>query len=117
MANVIITNNGTGLLSVNNLKLVDAITHAVTSEDLNVMAMSFSLNPITVDPNSYDYDGIDDEIIQQPDVDEPDVDDPVVDDPADDNTGAEDDIFTRIVGFFKNFFESIFAYFKEILVI
>lgn len=122
VANVIITNNGTGLLSVNNLKLVDAIAHAVTSEDLNVMAMSFSLKPITVDPNSYDYDGIDDEIIQQPDVDEPDVDDPVVDDPvvddpADDNTGAEDDIFTRIVGFFKNFFESIFAYFKEILVI
>ena len=122
VANVIITNNGTGLLSVNNLKLVDAIAHAVTSEDLNVMAMSFSLKPITVDPNSYDYDGIDDEIIQQPDVDEPDVDDPVVDDPviddpADDNTGAEDDIFTRIVGFFKNFFKSIFAYFKEILVI
>ncbi len=117
VANVIITNSGTGLLSVNNLKLVDAIAQVVTSDDLNAMAESFSLTPITVDPNSYDYDGIDDEIIQQPEVDDPDVDAPVIDDPDIDAPVVEEDIFTRIVGFFKNFFNSIFAYFKEILVI
>ncbi len=104
VANVIITNNGTGLLSVNNLKLVDATAQVVTSEDLPVMARSLSLRPRTVDPNSYDYDAIVDENTQQPEVDEP----------VDDNTDVEipvviDNIFTRIVAFFKKLFGFIFS--------
>ena len=103
MANVIITNNGTGLLSVNNLKLVDATAQVVTSEDLPVMARSLSLRPRTVDPNSYDYDAIVDDNTQQPDVDTP----------VDDNTDVEipvvvENIFTRIVAFFKKLFGFIF---------
>lgn len=106
MANVVITNSGTGLLSVNNLKLVDAIAQAVTSEDLPAMAMSFSLRARTVDPNSYDYDGVSDEIITD------DTQQPEVDTPADDNTDVEtpvvENIFTRIIAFFKKLFETIF---------
>ena len=106
MANVVITNSGTGLLSVNNLKLVDAIAQAVTSEDLPAMAMSFSLRARTVDPNSYDYDGVSDEIITD------DTQQPEVDTPADDNTDVEtpvvENIFTRIIAFFKTLFETIF---------
>lgn len=103
VANVIITNIGSGLLSVNNLKLVDATAQAVTSEDLPVMARSLSLRPRTVDPNSYDYDAIVDENTQQPDVDTP----------VDDNTDVEipvvvENIFTRIVAFFKKLFGFIF---------
>lgn len=106
VANVIITNNGTGLLSVNNLKLVDAIAHVVTSEDLPVMARSFSLTPRTVEPNSYNYKGIVNDTTQQPDVDEP----------GNDNTDVEipvviDNIFTRIVAFFKNLLAFIFKIF------
>lgn len=106
MANVVITNSGTGLLSVNNLKLVDATAQAVTSEDLPAMAMSFSLRARTVDPNSYDYDGVSDEIITD------DTQQPEVDTPADDNTDVEtpvvENIFTRIIAFFKKLFETIF---------
>ena len=106
MANVVITNSGTGLLSVNNLKLVDATAQAVTSEDLPAMAMSFSLRARTVDPNSYDYDGVSDEIITD------DTQQPEVDTPADDNTDVEtpvvENLFTRIIAFFKRFFETIF---------
>ncbi|MBQ4572269.1 MAG: VWA domain-containing protein [Clostridia bacterium] len=106
MANVIITNNGTGLLSVNNLKLVDATAQVVTSEDLPVMARSFSLTPRTVDPNSYNYNAITGGDTQQPDVDEP----------GNDNTDVEvpvivDNIFTRIIAFFKNLFAFIFKIF------
>ena len=113
MANVIITNNGTGLLSVNNLKLVDATAQVVTGEDLPAMAMSFSLRPRTVEPNSHNYNGIVDDDTQQPEVDTP-----VVDTPVDDNTNVDDNtdvetpvvenIFTRIIAFFKKLFESIF---------
>ena len=107
VANVVITNNGTGLLSVNNLKLVDATAQAVTSEDLPVMARSLSLRPTRVDPNSYDYDGVNDDIV----ID--DTQQPEIDTPVEDNTDVElpvivDNIFTRIIAFFKKFFESIF---------
>ena len=103
VANVIITNIGSGLLSVNNLKLVDATAQAVTSEDLPAMARSLSLRPRTVDPNSYDYDAIVDDNTQQPDVDTP----------VDDNTDVEipvvvENIFTRIIAFFKKLFGFIF---------
>ena len=101
VANVIITNSGTGLLSVNNLKLVDATAQVVTSEDLPVMARSLSLSPRTVDPNSYNYNGIVSEDTQQPEVD--------------DNTDVDisvviNNIFTRIVAFFKKLFNFILAY-------
>ena len=108
MANVIITNSGSGLLSVNNLKLVDASAVAVASEDLPVMARSLSLRARTVDPNSYDYDGVSDEIItdntQQPEVDTP----------VDDNTEVEvpvvvENIFTKIIAFFKKLIGFIFS--------
>ncbi len=116
VANVIITNNGKGLLSVNNIKLVDATAQIVTSEDLSAMAMTFSLTPIRVEPNSFDYNAIVNGGSQQPDVDEPEVDnpevdEPVVDEPSNDNTGDDVpvmNIFDRIVAFFKKLFESIF---------
>ncbi len=103
VANVIITNIGSGLLSVNNLKLVDATAQAVTSEDLPVMARSFSLSPRPVDPNSYDYDGVVNEDTQQPEIDEP----------VDDNTDVEvptfiENLITTIVTFIKKLFGFIF---------
>lgn len=108
VANVVITNNGAGLLSVNNLKLVDATAQAVTSEDLPVMARSLSLRPTRVDPNSYDYDGVSDDIV----ID--DTQQPEVDTPVDDNTDVEvpaivENIFTRIIAFFKKLFGFIFS--------
>ncbi len=117
VANVIITNSGTGLLSVNNIKLVYASAQVVSGEDLNAMAMTFAMTPTRVEPNSYDYNAIVSEDTQQPEVDEPvvdnpEVDEPVVDNPSDDNTDVDvsvmNNILDRIVAFFKKLFESIF---------
>ena len=101
-ANVIITNSGTGLLSVNNLKLVDATAQTVTGDDFNAMARSFALTPRTVDPNSYDYDAIVDEGVQQQ---------PDVEDNTDNNEVVDvlENIITRIVALLKRFFEFIFS--------
>ena len=125
VANVVITNNGTGLLSVNNIKLVDATAHVVTGEDLNVMARSLSLSPVTVEPNSYNYNALVPDDAQQPDVDEPNVDEPNADEPnvdepnvdepndepTDDgndvDTPVVDGILNRILAFFKKLFASI----------
>ncbi len=121
-ANVVITNSGsTGLLSVNNIKLVDATASIVEGAELNQMAMSLALAPTVVDPNSYDYDAIVSEGVKpgeipggnNPSVDEPEVDEPVVDEPTDDNTDVEtpvvENIFTKIINFFKNFFKTFFG--------
>lgn len=109
-ANVIITNTGDGLLSVNNLKLVDATAAVVSGEDLAVMAVSLSVEPTTVEPNSYDYNAIGSDGAQQPDVDEP------ADDPVDDGNDVEvpvvvENILTRIIAFFKKLFAPIFNIF------
>lgn len=107
-ANVIITNSGDGLLGVNNLKLVDATATVVESGDLAVMAMSLSVAPTTVEPNSYDYNAVVTDDAQQPEADEP----------AEDNNDVEDgndveipvvveDILTRIFAFIKKLFASI----------
>ena len=93
-ANVVITNSGTGLLSVNNIKLVDAAAQVVNGAELNQMAMSLALAPTVVEPNAYDYDTIVSEGVKpgelpggnQPSVDEPEVDEPVVDEPTDEPT-------------------------------
>ena len=112
VANVIVTNSGSGLLSVNNIKLVDASASVVSSEDLLLMATSLSLTPVTVEPNSYDYDAI---VVEdaQPEVD---------DNTGNDDTGVDNDpiidvpvvtesIFDKIIAFFKNLFSSIFNIF------
>lgn len=119
-ANVIITNSGSGLLGVNNLKLVDATAQIVESEELAVMAMSLFVAPTTVEPNSYDYNALITDNAQQPDVGEPDVDEPVVDEPVvdepvDDGNDVEVPVVTgildKIIAFFKNLFASIFNIF------
>lgn len=117
VANVIITNNGTGLLSVNNIKLVYASAQVVSGEDLNALAMTFAMTPTRVEPNSFDYNAIVNGGSTQPDVDNPEVDEPVVDEPvidnpSDDNTGDDvpvvNNILDRIVAFFKKLFGFIF---------
>ena len=117
VANVIITNNGTGLLSVNNIKLVYASAQVVSGEDLNAMAMTFAMTPTRVEPNSFDYNAIVNSGSTQPDVDNPEVDEPVVDEPvidnpSDDNTGDDVSVvknfLDRIIAFFRKIFETIF---------
>jgi hypothetical protein len=135
-ANVVITNSGSsGLLSVNNIKLVDATASIVEGAELNQMAMSLALAPTVVEPNAFDYSAIvsegvkpgdipggnnpsvdepevDEPVVDEPVVDEPVVDDPVVDEPTDDNTdngSTVENIFTRIINFFKNFFKTFFG--------
>lgn len=118
VANVIITNNGTGLLSVNNIKLVYASAQVVSGEDLNAMAMTFAMTPTRVEPNSYDYNAIvsegtqpdvDEPTVDVPEVDEPTVDEPTVDEPIVDIPVVSDNIFTKIIAFFRNLFSSIFG--------
>ncbi len=119
-ASVLITNTGDGLLAVNNLKLTGAVAAVPTSEDLAVMEVSYSMTPITIDPNSYDYNAIVSGGSQQPGagepgVGEPDVDEPVVDEPVDDGNDVEVPVVTgildKIIAFFKNLFASIFNIF------
>ncbi|MBQ7976036.1 MAG: VWA domain-containing protein [Clostridia bacterium] len=112
-ANVIITNTGDGLLSVNNLKLVDATAQVVASEDLTLMAMSLSVEPTTVEPNSYDYNAVVDNNTQEPEVDVPDADEPSDDNGNNNNGGSVievpdvmDSIFAKISAFFKKLFAS-----------
>ncbi len=104
-ANVIITNIGTGLLSVNNLKLVGGAVAAISDEDLPVMAMSLAAEPITVDPNAYDYDApVVEEDVQEPEADTPaeddtpEADEPVADVPMD---------LTSIIKMLLKFIETI----------
>lgn len=113
VASVIITNTGDGLLSVNNLKLVNASAQVVSDEDLSAMAMTFAMTPIRVEPNSYDYDAIvTDDDTQQPDVDEPTDDNNDVDDGNDVEVPVVvENIFTKIIAFIKKLFESIFSIF------
>ena len=117
-ANVIVTNSGSGLLGVNNIKLVDATAQIVSSEDLLLMSNSLSIAPVTVEPNSYDYNAIVSEGTQpdvdEPTVDVPEVDEPTVDEPNDDKPTVDvpvvsDNIFTKIIAFFRNLFSSIFG--------
>lgn len=112
-ASVIITNAGDGLLSVNNLKLTGAAAAVPTSEDLAVMEVSYSMVPVTVEPNSYDYNAIVSEGTQpdvdEPTVDVPEVDEPTVDEPTVDVPVVSDNIFTKIIAFFRNLFSSIFG--------
>ena len=117
-ANVIVTNSGSGLLGVNNIKLVDATASVVASEDLLHMATSLSLAPVTVEPNSYDYNAIvsegtqpdvDEPTVDVPEVDEPTVDEPTVDEPTVDVPVVSDNIFAKIIAFFRNLFSSIFG--------
>lgn len=127
-ANVIVTNSGSGLLGVNNIKLVDATASVVESEDLLLMANSLSIAPVIVEPNSYDYNAIvsegtqpdvdkptvdvpevDEPTVDEPTVDEPTVDEPTVDKPNVDVPAVSDNIFTKIIAFFRNLFSSIFG--------
>jgi len=52
---VTITNIGTGILSVNNLKLVGAAVSPLSDMDLPVLSESFAAESRTVDPNAYNY--------------------------------------------------------------
>ena len=117
-ANVIVTNSGSGLLGVNNIKLVDATAQIVSSEDLLLMSNSLSIVPVTVEPNLYDYNAIvsegtqpdvDEPTVDVPEVDEPTVDEPTVDEPTVDVPVVSDNIFTKIIAFFRNLFSSIFG--------
>ena len=125
-ASVIITNTGDGLLSVNNLKLTGAAAAVPTSEDLAVMEVSYSMVPVTVEPNSYNYNALVPDDAQQPDVDEPNVDEPndnptdeptnePTDKPTDDGNDVDvpavENILDRILAFFKGLFASIFKLF------
>ena len=117
-ASVMITNTGDGLLAVNNLKLTGAVAAVPTSEDLAVMEVSYSMTPVTIDPNSYDYNAIvsegtqpdvDEPTVDIPEVDEPTVDEPTVDEPTVDVPVVSDNIFAKIIAFFRNLFSSIFG--------
>ncbi len=125
-ASVMITNTGDGLLSVNNLKLTGAAAAVPTSDDLAVMEVSYSMAPVTVEPNSYNYNALVPDDAQQPDVDEPNVDEPndnptdeptnePTDKPTDDGNDVDvpavENILDRILAFFKGLFASIFKLF------
>ena len=104
-ANVIITNTGDGLLSINNLKLVGGAVAAISDEDLPVMAMALATEPITVDPNAYDYDApVVEEDVQEPETDAPAEDDtPEADEPV---TDVPMDL-TSIIKMLLKFIETI----------
>ena len=106
IANVIITNIGDGLLSVNNLKVVGGGIMPLSDEDLPVMAMSLAAESRTVDdPNAYDYDApVVEEDVQEPETDAPaeddtpEADEPVADVPMD---------LTSIIKMLLKFIETI----------
>lgn len=72
VATVTVTNVGDGLLSVNNLKVVEGGIMPLSDEDLPVIAMSLATEPIIIVPNEYDYDApVVEEDVQEPETEAP----------------------------------------------
>ncbi len=123
VAPVVITNTGTGLLAVNNLKLVGAVPAAANTTDLSSVRMMMARTPEVVEyslpatDEVVGYPGSEpNRVVANPDPDLDPVGEYIITYPSVEPDDSYDDAKSAIASFFEkvvSFFKSIFALISE----
>lgn len=109
---VTITNTGTGLLAVDNIKLTNATLSPLNGVSLAELDQLISTQAVEINPFEKNPGPV---VFADAPADDPNIDPageiPFVETPADDN--GTDNKYSSIIEMFKSFFERIFDFFKK----